>query len=82
MGGEYGPLRRRHSGKGRAVPERQPVDPYSLLATQNDLMPLEHGCDGETVMTSFDSWGRKMMIDIDLDSWEVGYADGQFDRPS
>jgi hypothetical protein len=31
MGGEYGPLRRRHSGKGRAVPERLPVDPYSLL---------------------------------------------------
>jgi hypothetical protein len=22
------------------------------------------------------------MIDIDLDSWEVGYADGQFARPS
>ena len=24
MGGEYGPLRRRHSGKGRAVPVRCP----------------------------------------------------------
>jgi hypothetical protein len=23
-----------------------------------------------------------MMINIDLDSWEVGYADGQFDRRS
>src|SRR5437016_4026902 len=37
-GGECGQLRRRHSGKGRAVPERLLVDPYSLLrlATQND----------------------------------------------
>jgi hypothetical protein len=26
-GGECGLLRRRHSGKGRAVPERLPVDP-------------------------------------------------------
>src|SRR6266446_9511409 len=39
MGVVHGPLRRRHSGKGRAVPERPPVDPYSLLrlATQNDV---------------------------------------------
>src|SRR5262245_33135697 len=27
MGVAHGPLRRRHSGKGRAVPERLPVDP-------------------------------------------------------
>jgi hypothetical protein len=27
MGGEYGPLRRRHSGKGRAVPGRCPSIP-------------------------------------------------------
>jgi len=27
MGVAHGPLRRRHSGKGRAVPERPPVDP-------------------------------------------------------
>jgi hypothetical protein len=26
--------------------------------------------------------GAKMIIDIDLDSWEVGYVDGQFDRRS
>ncbi len=31
MGGEYGPLGRRHSGKGRAVPERLPVDPYFVM---------------------------------------------------
>jgi hypothetical protein len=31
MGVAHEPLRRRHSGKGRAVPERPPVDPYSLL---------------------------------------------------
>jgi hypothetical protein len=30
MGVAHGPLRRRHSGKGRAVPERLPVDPASL----------------------------------------------------
>src|SRR5262245_34709172 len=29
-GAADGPLRRRHSGKGRAVPERPPVDPPSL----------------------------------------------------
>jgi hypothetical protein len=27
MGGEYGPLRRRHSGRGRAVPGRCPLIP-------------------------------------------------------
>ena len=27
MGVAHGPLRRRHSGRGRAVPERPPVDP-------------------------------------------------------
>jgi hypothetical protein len=27
-------------------------------------------------------WGAKMMINIDLDSWELGYADGQFGRLS
>jgi hypothetical protein len=31
----HGPLRRRHSGKGRAVPERRPVDPL-LLADQSE----------------------------------------------
>src|SRR5262245_63922128 len=31
MGGECGQLRRRHSGKGRAVPERLPVDPYFVM---------------------------------------------------
>src|SRR5215471_11741999 len=31
MGGECGLLRRRHSGKGRAVPERLPVDPYFVM---------------------------------------------------
>jgi ABC transporter substrate binding protein len=57
MGIAHGPLRRRHSGKGRAVPERPPVDPYSLrrLATQNDVCHWStlraSGCDGETVMT-------------------------------
>src|SRR5262249_12723990 len=30
-GGECGQLRRRHSGKGRAVPERLPVDPYFVM---------------------------------------------------
>jgi hypothetical protein len=30
MGVARGPLRRCHSGKGRAVPERPPVDPLSL----------------------------------------------------
>jgi hypothetical protein len=30
MGVVHGPLRRRHSGKGRAVPERSPVDLPSL----------------------------------------------------
>src|SRR5262249_3211887 len=30
MGVAHGPLRRCHSGKGRAVPERPPVDPPSL----------------------------------------------------
>ena len=31
MGIARGPLRRRHSGKGRAVPERLPVDPYFVM---------------------------------------------------
>src|SRR6516164_3015502 len=31
MGVAHGPLRRRHSGKGRAVPERLPVDPYFVM---------------------------------------------------
>ena len=31
MGVAHGPLRRRHSGKGRAVPERLPVDPYFVI---------------------------------------------------
>src|SRR6516165_5833382 len=31
MGGECGLLRRRHSGKGRAVPERLPVDPHFVM---------------------------------------------------
>src|SRR6516165_10128167 len=31
MGVARGPLRRRHSGKGRAVPERLPVDPYFVM---------------------------------------------------
>jgi hypothetical protein len=26
--------------------------------------------------------GAKMVINIDLDSWEAGYADGQFGRQS
>src|SRR5215468_3508291 len=30
-GDECGQLRRRHSGKGRAVPERLPVDPYFVM---------------------------------------------------
>jgi len=45
MGGECGLLRRRHSGKGRAVPERLPVDPYfvmralSIAKAQAESMP-------------------------------------------
>ena len=31
MGVARGPLRRRHRGKGRAVPERLPVDPYFVM---------------------------------------------------
>jgi hypothetical protein len=31
MGVARGPLRRRHSGKGRAVPERLPVGPYFVM---------------------------------------------------
>ena len=30
MGVAHGPLRRRHSGKGRAVPERTPVNPKPI----------------------------------------------------
>jgi hypothetical protein len=33
MGVAHGPLRRRYSGKGRAVPERPPVDPYSSFVS-------------------------------------------------
>jgi hypothetical protein len=32
MGGEYGPLGRRHSGKGRAVPGALPVDPSFFVS--------------------------------------------------
>src|SRR5215471_4241932 len=32
MGVAHGPLRRRHSGKGRAVPERPPVDPGRFVS--------------------------------------------------
>ena len=33
MGVAHGPLRKRYSGKGRAVPERLPVDPSSSFAS-------------------------------------------------
>src|SRR5262245_18728884 len=33
MGVAHGPLRKRYSGKGRAVPERLPVDPSSFFAS-------------------------------------------------
>ena len=32
MGVAHGPLRRRHSGRGRAVPERPPVDPGRFVS--------------------------------------------------
>src|SRR5262245_8038738 len=60
MGVAHGPLRRRHSGKSCVVPERPPVDPYSLLrlatqrtygarATPERLRASSR--DGEMVMT-------------------------------
>src|SRR5215510_10314752 len=54
MGVVHGPLRRRHSGKGRAVPERPPVDPYSLLrlGTQNDV------CHWSTAAGFWLRWGN------------------------
>jgi hypothetical protein len=44
MDGEYGPLGRRHSGKGRAVPERPPVDPSPFLfrCAQPILRRIDH----------------------------------------
>jgi hypothetical protein len=63
MGGEYEPLGRRHSGKGRAVPVRCP----SIRRSSS------RGADMHD-----DKQGRKM--NIDLDSWEAGYADGQYGR--
>src|SRR5262249_53701747 len=38
MGVAHGPLRRRHSGNGRAVPERTPVDPIrSFVSLRRSL---------------------------------------------
>jgi len=38
MGGEYGPLGRRHSGKGRAVPVRRPSIVLRLVAFSGFLL--------------------------------------------
>src|SRR5215470_5088395 len=49
MGVAHGPLRRRHSGRGRAVPERSPVDPGRFVslrfygADRSHVVMLEKG---------------------------------------
>ena len=48
MGVAHGPLRRRHSGRGRAVRERAPVDPSSFASVRSTCCHrwLEDGGDG------------------------------------
>ena len=69
MGVAHGPLRRRHSGRGRAVPERAPVDPSSFASVRSTCCHrwLEDGGDGRGWIMNESSQSKRIKNVLSLE---------------